>query len=76
MPPRERGAKPAEPDAARGGFESLPTDVAAFIALERLCCSFLTFRIEVPAGGGDIALVVSGPDRAAEVVEAEMLGRA
>ena len=35
--------------------------IARVVDRERACCAFLTFRLEIPAGGGPFALDVSGP---------------
>jgi hypothetical protein len=34
--------------------------LAEFITLERRCCPFLDFTLEVPAGGADVTLRLSG----------------
>jgi hypothetical protein len=43
-----------------------------FIARERLCCPFLQFALDVPAGRGPISLRVSGPAGAQELIRAEL----
>jgi len=35
--------------------------IARVVDRERACCAFLTFRLEIPAGGGPFALEVTGP---------------
>lgn len=35
--------------------------IARVVDRERVCCSFLTFRLDIPAGGGPFVLDVSGP---------------
>lgn len=49
-------------------------EVAVFVVRERLCCSFLAFRIEVPPAGGDITLVLTGPEGTGAFLEAELPG--
>ena len=38
--------------------------VAQLVDMERQCCSFLTFKIVVEAGGGVIRLEITGPEKA------------
>jgi hypothetical protein len=45
----------------------LVTELAHFVELERACCPFLTFRIDVGAGGA-ISLAVSGPVAAQDII--------
>ena len=47
-------------------------DVARFIALERLCCPFLHFSLEIPPSEAAITLTLSGPTGAAEFIRAEL----
>ena len=35
--------------------------IAATIDAERHCCAFLRFELEVPPGGGDVVLTLTGP---------------
>jgi hypothetical protein len=44
--------------------------VVAFIANERLCCSFFRFVVEVTPGQGPIWLRITGPAGAKEAVQA------
>ena len=37
------------------------TELASLVSLERLCCPFLTFRITVEPGQGNILLEITGP---------------
>ena len=41
-------------------------DVVRFIENERLCCGHLSFALEVPARGADLAFRISGPGVRAE----------
>ncbi|HEX6747418.1 MAG TPA: hypothetical protein VF092_09045 [Longimicrobium sp.] len=45
--------------------------VARFVSLERLCCPFVTFTIEVAPGSG-LWLRMTGPEGTREVFEAAM----
>ena len=51
-----------------GEFEA----AARFVARERLCCPFLAFRIEVPAGQGALQLHLSGPAGAKAIIKSEL----
>jgi hypothetical protein len=54
-------------------FASTAGNLAAItstIDRERSCCAFLTFRLEVPAAGGDFLLGVSGPAGTREFLDA------
>jgi hypothetical protein len=60
-----------------GGFEfELPADefeaAARFVARERLCCPFLDFRIEAPAGRGALRLLMTGPAGAKAFIRSEL----
>jgi hypothetical protein len=44
-----------------------------FLALERLCCPFLTFHLSVPADRGVIALQIHGPPGAKAFLRSEFL---
>ena len=46
--------------------------VAEFVALERLCCPFFDFGIEVGRGGGPLWLRITGSEGAKEVLRAEI----
>ena len=46
--------------------------VAEFVALERLCCPFLEFKITVGRDGGAVWLRMRGAGQAKGVLEAEM----
>ena len=50
--------------------------IAGFVLAERQCCPFLTFRIEVPAGGSGIDLHLSGPPGSAAFIQQTFLERA
>lgn len=49
-------------DVADGLF----ADIAHVLARERSCCPFLGFVLDVPAGGDQATLVISGPDGTVE----------
>jgi hypothetical protein len=54
--------------ALRFGRESgLVSQIASFVELERACCPFLTFRIDVRAGDS-VWLELSGPAAAQEII--------
>jgi hypothetical protein len=46
--------------------------LAEYISLERLCCPFFDFAIEVGRDGGEVWLRMTGPEGAKEVLEAAM----
>lgn len=46
--------------------------LAEFVALERLCCPFFDFGIEVESGGGPLWLRVTGGEEAKRVLRAEL----
>jgi len=46
--------------------------LAEYVSLERLCCPFFDFAIEVGHGGGDVWLRMTGPEGAKEVWQAAM----
>jgi hypothetical protein len=48
--------------------------VAEFVALERLCCPFFDFAIEVGREGGPLWLRMTGSEGAKEVLRAEIGG--
>ncbi len=48
-------------------------EVTSFVALERLCCPFLSFVIEVEAEQRGIWLHLSGPAGSREVIDLELL---
>lgn len=48
-------------------------EVARFVALERLCCPFLSFGIEVKEGEDRLRLRIHGPPGSREVIESEIL---
>ena len=47
-------------------------DVVDFVALERLCCPFLHFLLDVPAPDRSLTLTVTGPPGAREFIRAEL----
>jgi hypothetical protein len=46
--------------------------VAEFITLERLCCPFFTFALEVPSGGDSIWLKLTGREGIKDFIRAEI----
>jgi hypothetical protein len=46
--------------------------LAEYVSLERLCCPFFDFAIEVEHDGGEIWLRMTGPEGAKAVLEAAM----
>lgn len=46
--------------------------LAEYVSLERLCCPFLDFAIEVGRDGGDVWLRMTGPEGAKEILETAM----
>ena len=55
-------------DSAKLDFPAL----AEWIALERRCCAFLHFRIELAAGNGPVTVALSGGDGVKDFLRAEM----
>ena len=49
--------------------------LAEYVSLERLCCPFFDFTIEVGRERGEVWLRMTGPDGAKEILEAAMGGR-
>ena len=47
-----------------------PPEVAEWIAMERLCCPFLTFQLDVK-GNGDSELTMRGPEGAKAILREE-----
>jgi hypothetical protein len=47
-------------------------EIAEWIALERLCCPFLTFQLDVR--GADVRLTLSGPEGAKAILQREFPG--
>lgn len=48
--------------------------LAEFLALERLCCPFLSFHLSIPAVRGPITLQIEGPPGAKAFLQSEFLG--
>jgi hypothetical protein len=46
--------------------------LAEYISLERLCCPFFDFAIEVGRDGGEVWLRMTGPEGAKGILEAAM----
>jgi hypothetical protein len=63
-------------DVANGIAFSFPSnaydEVVRFVALERLCCSFLHFTLDVPSPDRSLTLTVTGPPGAREFIRAEL----
>jgi len=51
--------------------DQLPT-IAQWVELERKCCPFFTFEIEVPADGQPLWLRLTGPEGIKEFIVAEL----
>jgi hypothetical protein len=47
-------------------------DVAQFVELERLCCPFFGFAVDVEKEGGDVLLSLTGRDGVKDFIEAEV----
>jgi hypothetical protein len=68
------GVEPVE-NGLRLLFEAAPgvlADIARVIDLERQCCRFLRFQLEVLPDGGPIALELTGPEGTADFLGAEL----
>ncbi|HEX3127518.1 MAG TPA: hypothetical protein VH394_09315 [Thermoanaerobaculia bacterium] len=48
------------------------SDIARVIDLERQCCRFLRFRLDVLPDGGPVLLELNGPEGTAEFLGAEL----
>jgi hypothetical protein len=60
------------PNGIRFRFTHRPklvTELASLIEKERVCCSFLTFRLTTEKGEGPVTLEVSGPPGTAEMLK-------
>jgi hypothetical protein len=55
--------------------EDVLVALAEYVSLERLCCPFFDFAIEVGRGGEEVWLRMTGPEGAKEILEAAMGGR-
>ena len=57
---------------------SLPSETdalllaAEFVALERLCCPFFDFRLEVEREGGEVRLILTGREGVKPFIQAEV----
>jgi hypothetical protein len=49
--------------------------LAEYVSLERLCCPFFDFAIEVGHGEDEVWLSMTGPEGAKGILEAAMGGR-
>lgn len=49
--------------------------LAEYVSLERLCCPFFDFVIEVGRGGGEVWLRMTGPEGAKEILEGVLSSR-
>jgi hypothetical protein len=49
--------------------------LAEYVSLERLCCPFFDFAIEVGCGGDEVWLRMTGPEGAREVLKEAISGR-
>jgi len=52
--------------------EGLLAGLAEMIELERECCPFLTFRLEVAPEGGPVTLEMTGPAGTTQFLETEL----
>jgi hypothetical protein len=65
-------------EEADGYVLDLPLDnitleqASCFVALERLCCPFLSFQLEVTAGGQSFWLTLTGPAGVKSFLQAEL----
>jgi hypothetical protein len=50
-------------------------DLAEWIRLERRCCPFLTFRLEIIPGSSQVQLTLRGPGQAKEIIAAEIVAK-
>jgi len=61
------------PDGFRFEFPAAEyAAVARFVALERLCCPFLGFTVDVPADQGPLRLCLAGPAGVKPFIRAEL----
>jgi hypothetical protein len=68
------GVEPVE-NGLRLRFEAAPgvlADIARVIDLERQCCRFLRFQLEVLPDGGPIAFELTGPGGTVDFLGAEL----
>lgn len=72
-------ARCAEVQTAGNGlrlrFEAAPgvlADIARVIDLERQCCRFLRFQLDVQPDGGPVLLELTGPEGTADFLGAEL----
>lgn len=47
------------------------TEVAEWIRMERQCCPFLVFQIDVPAGNAEVQLTLRGPSGTKAILASE-----
>lgn len=62
-------------DGLRLRFEAAPgllADISRVIDLERQCCRFLLFRLDVLPDGGPVCLQLTGPEGTADFLAAEL----
>ena len=63
------------PDGFELRFDPAKVDLTAlgeWVSLERRCCPFLNFKIQIASGGGEVTLALTGPDGVKEFLHAEM----
>ena len=76
--PNACSAKPLRSARLEEGYEfafdtSELEELGKFVSLERKCCPFLSFELEVPAGKGRIRFRIHGPPGSRDLIEAEIL---
>jgi arsenate reductase (thioredoxin) len=76
---KELFSRIAESRELENGYEFRLTDdrdllvkLAEFISLEKLCCPFLNFQVEVNAAGGPVFLRLTGPEGVKEFIREEI----
>jgi|SRR5688572_14545458 hypothetical protein len=72
---REARERTAHGEGYRLRFEpdwALLRDLLELIEVERHCCAFLTFRLEVTPGNGPVWLEISGPPGTRNFLETEL----
>jgi hypothetical protein len=72
---REAKERIATPNGYRLRFDptwALLRDVVELIEVERHCCAFLTFRLEVTPGNGPVWFDMSGPPGTRDFLETEL----
>lgn len=55
--------------------DEIKRELFDFIEAETTCCAFLTFRLTFEPGHGPIALEITGPEEARQLIEETFAGR-